>query len=246
MLARGVCRSHFRRAGPIFSTMDAATVSMRSLTVDVVSDVVCPWCYLGKRRLERAIESLPQAGIAVRWHPFQLDPTVPPGGLDRRDYLERKFGSLATVAPAHVNLTAIGEREGIAFRFDKITRSPNTIDAHRLIRWAGLAGLAEPMVERLFRAYFNEGVDVGDHAALASLAAEVGVAGDIGARLASPEDRDEVTGDVEKAYRMGVSGVPCFIIDNRYAVVGAHPAGTLIEAVRRAEAARETGAAVAS
>jgi predicted DsbA family dithiol-disulfide isomerase len=226
--------------------MDAAKVSVPGLRVDVVSDVVCPWCYLGKRRLERAIESLPQTGISVHWHPFQLDQTIPPGGLDRRDYLERKFGSLAAVTPAHVNLAAIGEREGIAFRFDQIKRSPNTVDAHRLIRWASLADLADAMVERMFRAYFSEGVDIGDHAALAALAAEVGLAGDIGARLASAEGRDAVTAEVEDAYRLGVSGVPCFIIENRYAVVGAHPAETLVEVIRRAEIARKTGAAVAS
>ncbi len=217
--------------------MDAQTITTRALTVDVVSDVVCPWCYLGKRRLERAIALLPQARLSVRWHPFQLDPTVPPGGLDRRDYLERKFGSAEAVAPAHANLATMGEREGIAFRFDRIKRSPNSVDAHRLIRWASI-GLAETMVERLFRAYFGEGIDVGDRSALASLAAEVGLNGDTGARLASPEDRDAVTAEVEEAYRLGVTGVPCFIIDNRYAVVGAQPAEILVEAIRKAAAER--------
>src|ERR1700737_2326766 len=144
--------------------MNESPASTNAITVDVISDVVCPWCYLGKRRLERAIGLLPQLEFAVRWHPFRLDPTIPPGGIDRRDYLTNKFGSLDAIAATHVNLTALGEREGIVFRFGAIRRAPNTVDAHRLIRWAGVVGLAGPMVECLFRAYFAEGIDVGDRA----------------------------------------------------------------------------------
>jgi predicted DsbA family dithiol-disulfide isomerase len=213
-----------------------ATSGTRSapLTIDVISDVVCPWCYLGKRRLERAISLLPGHQFAVRWHPFRLDPTIPPAGIDRGDYLAKKFGSVEAIAPAHANLTALGEREGIDFRFDRITRSPNTVDAHRLVRWASLSGSGEAMVERLFRAYFTEGINVGDRKALAALAADVGLAGEIADRLASSDDVAEITTEVEEAYRIGVSGVPCFIIDRRYAVVGAHPAETLVEAFGRA------------
>jgi predicted DsbA family dithiol-disulfide isomerase len=212
------------------------------MPIDVVSDVVCPWCYLGKRRLERAINRMPERKIVVRWHPFRLDPTIPPGGIDRREYLTRKFGSLEAIAPAHANLTALGEREGIAFRFDRITRAPNTIDVHRLVRWATSAGRGEATVERLFAAYFTEGVDVGDRSALARLAADVGLTDDVAARLASTDDVAAVTAEVDEAYRIGVNGVPCFIIDRRYAVVGAHPAETLVEAVHKADAARRDGA----
>jgi len=213
-----------------------ATTGTRNapFSIDVISDVVCPWCYVGKRRLERAIGLLPERQFAVRWHPFRLDPTIPPGGIDRVEYLAKKFGSAEAIAPAHANLTALGEQEGIDFRFDRITRSPNTIDAHRLVRWASIAGLGEAMVERLFRAYFTEGTDVGDREALVGLAADVGLAGDIAGRLVSGDDVAEVTEEVEEAYRIGVSGVPCFIIDRRYAVVGAHPAETLVEAIGRA------------
>lgn len=218
--------------------MTASAIRTPVTTVDVISDVACPWCYLGKRRLEQAIELLPDVNVVVRWHPFQLDPTIPRGGIDRREYLERKFGSLDEIAPAHANLTAIGEREGIAYRFDEITRSPNTIDAHRLIRWASLAGRADAMVEGLFRAYFSDGVDIGDRLALIILAEEAGMPGDTAARLASEEDRDTIKAEVEEIYRMGVSGVPCFIIDNRYAVVGAHPAEILVNAIGRAIAER--------
>jgi predicted DsbA family dithiol-disulfide isomerase len=153
--------------------MNEAPRPQNAVSIDVISDVVCPWCYLGKRRLERALDQLPSLEFVVRWHPFRLDPTIPPGGIDRREYLARKFGSVEAIAPAHANLTALGEREGISFRFDLITRSPNTVDAHRLVRWASFAGLGEAMVERLFSAYFIEGVDVGDRLALADLAAEV-------------------------------------------------------------------------
>jgi predicted DsbA family dithiol-disulfide isomerase len=161
------------------------------------------------------------------------------GGIERRDYLTRKFGSLDAIAATHANLTALGEREGIVFRFDAITRAPNTVDAHRLIRWAGVAGLTEVTVERVFRSYFADGIDVGDRSVLARLAADLGMPGDIGTRLASEEDESEVAGEIAEAYRMGVSGVPCFIIDRRYAVVGAHPPETLVEAISQAVAARE-------
>jgi predicted DsbA family dithiol-disulfide isomerase len=219
--------------------MNEPSVSTPAISVDVISDVVCPWCYLGKRRLERAIKLLPELEFSVRWHPFQLDPTIPPGGIERRDYLTRKFGSLDAIAATHANLTALGEREGIVFRFDAITRAPNTVDAHRLIRWAGVAGLTEVTVERVFRAYFADGIDVGDRSVLTRLAADLGMPGDIGTRLASEEDESEVAGEIAEAYRMGVSGVPCFIIDRRYAVVGAHPPETLVEAISQAVAARE-------
>jgi predicted DsbA family dithiol-disulfide isomerase len=219
--------------------MNEPSVSTPAISVDVISDVVCPWCYLGKRRLERAIKLLPELEFSVRWHPFQLDPTIPPGGIERRDYLTRKFGSLDAIAATHANLTALGEREGIVFRFDAITRAPNTVDAHRLIRWAGVAGLTEVTVERVFRSYFADGIDVGDRSVLARLAADLGMPGDIGTRLASEEDESEVAGEIAEAYRMGVSGVPCFIIDRRYAVVGAHPPETLVEAISQAVAARE-------
>jgi predicted DsbA family dithiol-disulfide isomerase len=219
--------------------MNEPSVSTPAISVDVISDVVCPWCYLGKRRLERAIKLLPELEFSVRWHPFQLDPTIPPGGIERRAYLTRKFGSLDAIAATHANLTALGEREGIVFRFDAITRAPNTVDAHRLIRWAGVAGLTEVTVERVFRSYFADGIDVGDRSVLARLAADLGMPGDIGTRLASEEDESEVAGEIAEAYRMGVSGVPCFIIDRRYAVVGAHPPETLVEAISQAVAARE-------
>src|ERR1700737_4769310 len=176
--------------------MNESPASTNAITVDVISDVVCPWCYLGKRRLERAIGLLPQLEFAVRWHPFRLDPTIPPDGIDRRDYLTGKFGSLDAIAATHASLTALGDREGIVFHFEAIARAPNTVDAHRVIRWASLIGLGEVMVERLFRAYFPAGNDVGDRSTLVGLAADLGMSGDIAGRLASDEDVAEVTGEI--------------------------------------------------
>jgi predicted DsbA family dithiol-disulfide isomerase len=138
-----------------------------ALTIDVVSDVVCPWCYLGKRRLEQALALMPDRDTTVRWRPFRLDPTIPPEGIDREDYLTRKFGSLEAVADSHQRLTEIGQAEGITYRFDAITRAPNTVNAHRLARWASAENRQDAMVERLFAAYFSEGLDVGDNAVVA-------------------------------------------------------------------------------
>ncbi|MGZ8348048.1 MAG: DsbA family oxidoreductase [Allosphingosinicella sp.] len=214
-------------------------MTARPLTVEVVSDVACPWCYLGKRRLERALSLLPNMAVTVRWRPYRLDPTIPPEGVDRKDYLTRKFGSLAAIEPAHRRLVEYCHDEGIDFHFERITRSANTIDAHRLIRWATAAGLDDAMVERLFAAYFSEGRDIGEQQVLAELAGEVGLdAVLVARRVASDEDREIVAGEIEDAYRIGVTGVPCFIFDQKYAVMGAQPAEGIADAIRQVSAER--------
>jgi predicted DsbA family dithiol-disulfide isomerase len=214
------------------------------VVIDVVSDVVCPWCYLGKHRLEQALASIPEIQATVRWHPFMLDPTTPPEGVDRREYFTRKFGSVEAVEPAHRRLVEMGSEIGIDYRFEDITRTPNTLDAHRVVRWAGEIGRTEAMVERLFRAYFTEGVYVGDRAELVRLAGEVGLdAAEIDARLASDRDKVDIEREIETAGEMGVTGVPCFIIDGRYAVMGAHESETLAGAIRKAVAERNEPAA---
>jgi predicted DsbA family dithiol-disulfide isomerase len=205
-------------------------------TVDVFSDVVCPWCYLGKRRLSRALAAMPQRLFAIHWLPFQLDPTIPAEGIDRDAYLIGKFGSTDAIEPAHQRLTEMGRAEGIEYRFDRITRSPNTIDAHRLIRWAAPAGVQDALVERLFAAYFTEGRDIGDHAVLAAIAAEAGLGGDIAARLAGDEDTETINAEIQNAYRIGVSGVPCYVIDRRLGVMGAQMPDALVAAVAQADA----------
>jgi predicted DsbA family dithiol-disulfide isomerase len=207
------------------------------LTIDVVSDVMCPWCYIGKRRLEAAVAALPDVSLDVQWRPFQLDATIPPEGMDRRMYLERKFGGAEAAERVYAPVRAAGEAEAIPFAFDRIRRSPNTINAHRLIRWAGQAGLQEEMVERLFRLYFIEGGDLTDRVVLAKAAAEAGMEHEVAERLlASEADIAEVRADIEAAQNMGITGVPTFIVGGRYAVVGAQPADVLADAIAKARA----------
>ena len=222
-------------------------MTVPSLTIDVVSDVMCPWCYIGKRRLEAALDEVAgEIDVEVRWRPYQLDPTLPKQGKDRKQYLEDKFGGPEGAEKAYANVRAAGAEENIPFAFDKIEVSANTLDAHRLIRWAGSLGLAaqHEMVDRLFKAYFEDGRNIGDDEVLIEAAEHVGLEKPVVERLlAGDADRDAVSAEIDQARQMGVTGVPCFIIDMKYAVVGAQPAGALAEAMRRiaAEKAGEAG-----
>lgn len=209
------------------------------LTIDIVSDVVCPWCYVGKKRLEMALRELPEQKVAIFWRPFQLDPTIPKEGIPRRTYLERKFGGPEKIAQLHAPLIEIGKAEGIPFAFDKITRSPNTLDAHRLIRWAHEAGRQSEMVSRLFALYFTEGGDIGNKEVLLKAAIEVGLDGALVAQLLATEaDLDPVIAEINGAAKMGISGVPTFIFASRFAISGAHPAETLKKAIQQSLTAR--------
>ncbi len=217
------------------------------LTIDIVSDVVCPWCYLGEKRLEQALAE--EAGpVAVRWRPYQLDPTIPAGGLDRAEYMAKKFGASGRLRSVHENLTRLGAEVGLPFAFDKITRSPNTLDAHRLIRWAAAAGVQARVVDRLFEAYFVEGRDIGDRVVLTEIAAECGLDADLVERLlAEGADSEMVRQEVEQAQAMGVSGVPFFIFAGRLGVPGAQEPSVLRQAMAEArqamaESAREAPA----
>ncbi len=206
------------------------------IEIDVVSDVVCPWCFVGKRRLEAALALLPDVDVGVHWRPYQLDNTIPPGGISRHEYLSRKFGP-EKAADMYARLNGVGAEVGIPFAFDKIERSPNTLNAHRVIRWAGEAGAQtqESVKERLLTLYFMEGADVGDPDVLAGAAQACGMDGAaVKQRLASDEDMDAVRADIEAAQRMGVNGVPFFIIDGKYGVSGAQAPETLVEAIRHA------------
>jgi len=217
------------------------------LTIDIVSDVVCPWCYLGEKRLEQALAE--EAGpIVVRWRPYQLDPTIPEGGLDRAEYMAKKFGKSGRLQSVHDNLTRLGAEVGLPFAFDKITRSPNTLDAHRLIRWATSAGVQSRVVDRLFEAYFVEGRDIGDRVVLTEIAAECGLDADLVERLlAEGADSEVVRQEVEQAQAMGISGVPFFIFAGRLGVPGAQEPSALRQAMAEArqamaESAREAPA----
>ena len=206
------------------------------ITIDVVSDVVCPWCLVGKRRLEKALATLQATAVAVRWRPFQLDPNIPPEGLARDDYLNRKFRP-EHIAEIHRSLLTVGALEGIDFRFDLIKRSPNTLDAHRLISWAVDHSPGGDMVERLFKLYFTEGGDIGSRTVLATAAAELGLDHEEAEKfLASDDKRDEVRAQIEMSSRMGVTGVPTFIIANRYMVIGAQEPRYIAGAIAKARA----------
>lgn len=213
------------------------------LNIDVVSDVVCPWCFLGKRRLEAAVAAVPEIPVELRWRPFQLDPAIPPEGVDRASYFREKFGDPARVEAIHDRLRELGRDVGIAFDFEAIEKTPNTLDAHRLIRWATVEGVQDALVERLFRLYFEEGGDLGRHAVLAAAAADAGMNGTVAERLlAGDADREEVTKEIEQARRIGVTGVPCMIFDGRYAVMGAQEVATIAGAIRQVAAERAGGA----
>jgi predicted DsbA family dithiol-disulfide isomerase len=216
----------------------------QTLTIDVVSDVVCPWCYLGQKRLDTAIAAAPDVDIAVTWRPFQLDPTIPPEGMDRKAYMRAKFGDEARLRDAHARLEALGAAEGIDYAFDAITVSPNTLDAHRVIRWAGANSpeAQNKLVRRLFKLYFEEGADIGDHAVLAKAAGDAGMdAAVVEALLASDADRDAVANEAATASRMGVTGVPCFLLEGKYAVMGAQDTSTLTDAIRQIAASKARG-----
>lgn len=208
----------------------------RKLIIDVVSDVICPWCFLGKRRLDKALASLPDVEADIGWRPFMLDPTIPIEGLDRRTYLENKFGE-ERLATLHDPLVAAGREDGVPYQFDKITRTPNTLNAHRLQRWSHVEGKQHDMAERLFMAYWNQGRDVGDVTTLATIAGEAGMDAEaIAARLSTDEDADKVGQEIGIAQKMGITGVPCFVLAQKFGVMGAQAPAQLADAINRAAA----------
>jgi predicted DsbA family dithiol-disulfide isomerase len=215
-----------------------------AITVDVVSDVVCPWCFIGQKRLDRAIAAVGDVDVHIRWRPFQLDPTIPPQGKDRHEYMLAKFGSDERIREIHARIEPLGEVEGISFAFDAIKVAPNTLDAHRLIRWAGAAGEAvqNRLVRRLFQLNFEEGANIGDHAVLIEAAREAGMdASVIATLLPTDADVEAVRTEIATASRMGISGVPCFLLEGKYAVMGAQDADTLADAIRQVAAAKARG-----
>lgn len=202
---------------------DSSDSGRPRVRIDIFSDTVCPWCWIGKRRLERTLEARPDLDTEVVWHAFQLNPTMPAEGMDRKAYLAAKFGGADNARATYGRVAAEGARESLPFDFGAIPRTPNTLDSHRLVRWAaGQPPGQTPMVEALFDAYFARGQDVGDAEALAHIAASAGY-DESGARalLAGDEGRAEVTREDMRARSAGITGVPCFILDGKVAVPGA-------------------------
>jgi len=215
------------------------------MRIDIVSDTVCPWCYIGKRRLERALADRPGVRADIAWRPFRLAPDMPAGGVARDDYLAAKFGTAEKAAASFDRIADAGRTEGLDFAFGKIARAPSTLDSHRLIRWAGSAGCQDGVVEALFAAYFLEGRDISEHVLLCEIAANAGMDGDlVGRLLAEGRDRDLVVREDEAARRAGISGVPTFVFENSYAVSGAQPPDILLQVIDRlsAGATAEAGA----
>lgn len=198
------------------------------MKLDVVSDTVCPWCYIGKKRLDQALQMHGGEGITLVWRPFQLDASIPPGGVDRKSYMEKKFGAERAREVGNT-IREFGNAVGIDFRFDLIEKSPNTLDSHRLIRWAGTAGCQNEMVDSLFRRYFEQGEDIGSHDVLADAAREVGMDTDIVRDLLSKDaDRDLIAREDAMAREIGIQGVPSFVINSQWIVTGAQEPETLV------------------
>jgi len=209
----------------------------RGLMIEIYSDVVCPWCYVGKRRLERA---LAQVGRDIRttWRPFQLNPTMPKDGMDRRTYLEAKFGSLTAFHQMEEHVLAAGAAERIPFTFEKVARTPNTFLAHRLIWHAEQQGCQDAVVESLFRGYFTEGADIGSVPVLGQLAGRAGLdAAVVESFLHSEEGATEVKAEEAAGHRLGIRGVPYFVINGTVSISGAQPPDIFVSAFQQAEKA---------
>ncbi len=208
------------------------------MEIDVVIDVVCPWCFVGKRQLDRALEMRPGVVTEVRYRPYQLSPETPPEGVDRNAYYEQKFGNSPQFQTARKHLRETGEDLGITFDFDSECRIANTLDAHRLMRWSLSAGAQNAVAEGLMQAYFEQCKFIGDHDLLAVIAADAGMDRKLVAELlASDRDKELIAQEVANARQMGISGVPMFIFDGKGALSGAQGAEMIVKAIDQLEAA---------
>ena len=193
--------------------------------LDIISDPICPWCYIGKTYLDAALAARPDHPFTLEWHPFQLNPDMPPEGMDRRTYLEAKFGGKDGAVKAYMPVVEKAQEAGLSLNFEAITRTPNTLDAHRLIHWAGIEDRQTPMAMALFRAYFEEGRDIGDPEVLADLADGLDMDAAMVRRLLdSDADRDAIRACGTQFRQIGVTSVPTFIVAGQHAVPGAQPA----------------------
>jgi predicted DsbA family dithiol-disulfide isomerase len=209
----------------------------KPLQIDIVSDVVCPWCYIGKRRIENALALVPDVPVEVHWRPFFLNPWVPREGISREEYLTTKFGSVEAYKGIAGRVIEAAGEEGLTYRPDLVKRQPNTIDCHRLIHWAEARGKSAEMKQRLMELYFRDGGDLTDTDVLVQAAADCGLdAGDVRARLATDEDVALVSARAKEASDKGISGVPTFVFARKYAVSGAQPADLLARAIRQMSA----------
>ncbi len=201
--------------------------------LDIFSDPICPWCYIGKTNLDRALEQIGDHPFTIEWHPFQLNPEMPAGGKDRRTYLEAKFGGKEGAVKAYAPVVEAAEAAGLTINFDAMQRTPNTLNAHRLIHWAGIEGVQAFVVQRLFEAYFRDGRDIGDAEVLADVADGCTMDASVIAKLlASEADAADISARDTHAREMGVSSVPTFIVANQHAVPGAQPTDMWVKVIR--------------
>ena len=207
--------------------------TLKPLQIDIVSDVVCPWCYIGKRRIENALALVPDVPVEINWRPFFLNNWVPREGIGRDEYLTAKFGSVEAYKGIAGRVVAAANEEGLIYRPELVKRQPNTTDCHRLIHWAEREGKAAEMKQRLMELYFRDGGDLTDADVLVQAAADIGLdADEIRRRLASDEDVELVSAQARDASDKGISGVPTFVFAQKYAVSGAQPAEQLARAIR--------------
>ncbi|NOC44521.1 MULTISPECIES: DsbA family oxidoreductase [unclassified Ruegeria] len=196
----------------------------QTVKLDILSDPICPWCYIGKTQLDKALANVPDHPFVIEWHPFQLNPDMTDAGMDRREYLERKFGGKDGAVRAYAPVVEHAEKAGLNINFEAMKRTPNTLDAHRLIHWAGIEGKQNAVVDALFDAYFVQGRDIGDHEVLADIADSAGMdAAVVMKLLKSDADREDIRNRDAHSRKMGVSSVPTFIVANQHAVPGAQP-----------------------
>ena len=206
------------------------------MRIDVIFDTICPWCFIGKRRLEEALERKPLLDVEVTWHAFLLNPEMPPEGMSHHEYLNAKFGGSARADRVYNTIEKTGQSVGIDFDFNELNRTPNTVDSHRLVRFATRHGRDGDMVETLFRRYFFSGVDIGNRSSLIKIAGELGL-GEEDARsyLYSDEDIHDIQNQNARAHRLGISGVPAFIVDGNYSIAGAQEPMVLARLIDVAE-----------
>ena len=211
--------------------------ALKPLTIDIVSDVVCPWCYIGKHRIEEALKQVTDVPVEVHWRPFFLNPWVPREGISREEYLTTKFGSVEAYKGIAGRVVAAAEQEGLSYRPEMVARQPNTIDCHRLIHWAEAIGKAAEMKQRLMELYFRDGGDLTDVNVLVQAAADCGLdAEDVRRRLSSDEDVALISARAQEAADKGISGVPTYVFAQKYAVSGAQDPQMLARAIRQVSA----------
>ena len=213
------------------------------IRLDILSDPICPWCYIGKMSLDKALNGRDLNPFEIAWHPFQLNPEMPREGMDRTAYLEAKFGGPEGAKATYGRIEDAAKSAGLDVRFDLITRTPNTLDAHRLIRWAGVEDRQGPVVDQLFHRYFVKGQDISDREVLVECARTAGIDADVTARLLDGDaDLEEVRAEDARARQMGVTGVPTFLVAGQYALPGAQPPQTWLKVIDELTAPKEAPA----